>query len=115
MVWEQGAVVVVMTTRVIERGRHKCWQYWPSDAGSSQLHGQFSVTTVAVEAHTDYVVSVLRLVNNKVRRKKCQSYNLGCPDYALHHLEIVCDFSVARKELANITYLMWTLWEHSVT
>uniref|UniRef100_A0A0A9W4L1 Tyrosine-protein phosphatase non-receptor type 9 n=2 Tax=Lygus hesperus TaxID=30085 RepID=A0A0A9W4L1_LYGHE len=85
MVWEQGAVVVVMTTRVIERGRHKCWQYWPSDAGSSQIHGQFAVTTVAVEAHTDYVVSVLRLVNNKTEESRQIEHlqYISWPDYGV--------------------------------
>lgn len=67
MVWEQGTVVVVMTTRVMERSRQKCWQYWPLDEGSSETYGQFTLTTVSVDKQADYVVSVLDLVNNKVK------------------------------------------------
>ncbi|CAB0005075.1 unnamed protein product [Nesidiocoris tenuis] len=96
MVWEQGAVVVVMTTRVVERGRHKCWQYWPSDASANQIHGQFSVTTVAVESHADYVVSYLRLVNNKTEESR-----------HIEHLQYISwpDYGVPENAIAMLEFL----------
>uniref|UniRef100_A0AAZ3R4F8 protein-tyrosine-phosphatase n=1 Tax=Oncorhynchus tshawytscha TaxID=74940 RepID=A0AAZ3R4F8_ONCTS len=35
MVWEQMVLIVVMTTRVVERGRVKCGQYWPKEEGDN--------------------------------------------------------------------------------
>ena len=37
MVWEQRVLVVVMTTRTVERHRTKCGQYWPELEGSESL------------------------------------------------------------------------------
>jgi protein tyrosine phosphatase len=66
MVWEQGTLVVVMTTRVNERGRTKCSQYWPTEEVTSVTHGQFTINTLAVETNPDYIVTFLNLINNKV-------------------------------------------------
>ena len=33
LVWEQRVVVIVMTTRTVERTRTKCGQYWPELEG----------------------------------------------------------------------------------
>lgn len=66
MVWEQQALVVVMTTRVVERGRTKCGQYWEPAEGGTATYGNFSVTTTTVDQHPDYTVSSLQLTNLKV-------------------------------------------------
>ncbi|KAH9629793.1 hypothetical protein HF086_009920 [Spodoptera exigua] len=54
MVWEQGTLVIVMTTRAVERGRVKCGQYWPLADGQHVVYGDFAVTTQAVEHDEDY-------------------------------------------------------------
>jgi len=66
MVWEQQVLVVVMTTRVVERGRTKCGQYWEAEEGGVATYGGFQVTTASVEQHADYTVSSLHLTNLKV-------------------------------------------------
>ncbi len=43
MVWEQRVLVVVMTTKVVERHRTKCGQYWPEDVGAVLTAGPFEV------------------------------------------------------------------------
>lgn len=66
MIWEQQVLVVVMTTRIMERGRTKCGQYWEVEEGGAATYGGFRVTTASVEQHADYTVSSLHLANLKV-------------------------------------------------
>lgn len=65
MVWEQNCLVIVMTTKVMERGRTKCYQYWEAAEGES-VHGNFIVRTTSVDLFTDFTVCRLELVNCKV-------------------------------------------------
>ena len=43
MVWEQEVLVIVMTTRAIEKHKTKCGQYWPDDVGAPPLGNTYSV------------------------------------------------------------------------
>lgn len=64
MVWEQHVLVIVMTTRVMERSRPKCHQYWPEEEISEELlFGPFRITNYSVEKFTDYVITVLQITN----------------------------------------------------
>lgn len=65
MVWEQHCLVIVMTTKVVERGRTKCHQYWEPEEGQA-VHGNFEVRTKSVESNTDFTVCRLEVVNVKV-------------------------------------------------
>lgn len=67
MIWEQHCLVVVMTTRVMERGRVKCGQYWEPTENSSLEFGNFHVRTISIEINEDYTVASLELKNLKVR------------------------------------------------
>lgn len=69
MIWEQHTLVIVMTTRVMERGRPKCHQYWETDVDSEANYGQFTIKTTSIESNSDYTVSTINLTNNKVRKK----------------------------------------------
>lgn len=66
MVWEQRCLVIVMTTRVNERGRIKCGQYWDTQEGSAIEFGPFRIHTTAVVANEDYTVATLELTDIKV-------------------------------------------------
>lgn len=66
MIWEQHTLVIVMTTRVMERGRPKCHQYWETEEGAEATYGYFTVRTVAVETDPNYVVTTISLTNKKV-------------------------------------------------
>ena len=37
MIWEQKVLVIVMTTRTVEKHKNKCGQYWPDDVGAAPL------------------------------------------------------------------------------
>lgn len=86
MVWEQNCLVIVMTTKVMERGRIKCYQYWEPEQGEA-VHGNFAVRTTASDLFTDFTVCRLELVNLKVCEWEPQNrpiYFLGIDLYCLH-------------------------------
>ena len=66
MVWEQQCVVIVMTTRCLERNRAKCGQYWPNHEKEAAEYGYFEVVNLNVELQSDYLISMLHLTNLKV-------------------------------------------------
>lgn len=45
MVWEQSSTTIAMLTTLVEKGRVKCHQYWPS-MGETHEHGALHVTNV---------------------------------------------------------------------
>lgn len=85
MVWEQHCLVIVMTTRVLERGRTKCGQYWETDEGAEWEHGSFRVRTISVESNEDYTVSTLELTNSKTDESRIVSHwqFTSWPDYGV--------------------------------
>ena len=54
MVWEQKTSSVVMMTRLEERARIKCDQYWPSR--SSESYGPITVASVEVQELATYCI-----------------------------------------------------------
>lgn len=67
MVWEQHVLVIVMTTRISERGRPKCVQYWPEDSILEEFSfDQFRITNCSVEKFTDYHITKLQVTNTEV-------------------------------------------------
>ncbi|KAG9434682.1 tyrosine-protein phosphatase non-receptor type 9 [Apis mellifera carnica] len=85
MVWEQQTLVVVMTTRVVERGRTKCAQYWGPEPGDEVQAGGFTVTTLEVDTNPDYTISMLLLTNKKTdeAREVCHMLYTAWPDYGV--------------------------------
>lgn len=85
MIWEQDVVVVVMTTKTVERHRTKCGQYWPEDCGSSLVAGQFEIHNEEMENCQDFVVTHLRVVNSQSEqvRKVCHFQFVSWPDYGV--------------------------------
>ncbi|KAL2724678.1 tyrosine-protein phosphatase non-receptor type 9 isoform X2 [Vespula maculifrons] len=85
MIWEQQTLVIVMTTRVVERGRTKCAQYWGPEPGDEVQAGGFTVTTLEVDINPDYTISMLLLTNNKTdeTREVCHMLYTAWPDYGV--------------------------------
>ncbi|KPP57487.1 hypothetical protein Z043_124782, partial [Scleropages formosus] len=65
MVWEQMVLIIVMTTRVVERGRVKCGQYWPLETGRTEQYGFFHVRNLHVEMFPDFKLTHLELYNTQ--------------------------------------------------
>lgn len=66
MTWEQHCLVIVMTTRVNERGRIKCGQYWEPIDGNTCEFGQYRIRTISIDSNEDYTVASLEITNIKV-------------------------------------------------
>ncbi|XP_072759821.1 tyrosine-protein phosphatase non-receptor type 9 [Anoplolepis gracilipes] len=85
MVWEQQTLVIVMTTRVVERGRTKCTQYWNPEPDYDVQWGGFTITTLEVEKNRDYTISNLLITNTKTdeTREVCHMLYTAWPDYGV--------------------------------
>uniref|UniRef100_S4RBZ9 protein-tyrosine-phosphatase n=1 Tax=Petromyzon marinus TaxID=7757 RepID=S4RBZ9_PETMA len=85
MVWEQRVQVIVMTTRVVERGRVKCGQYWPLDATSSCTFGPFTVTSLHLEKFQDYNLTTLEVHNMQTgeTREVAHYQYMSWPDFGV--------------------------------
>ena len=59
MMWEQRSYTIVMMTRLEERARIKCDQYWPSKG--TQTYGPVYVTLTEIQELASYVVRTFQL------------------------------------------------------
>ncbi|XP_014216580.1 tyrosine-protein phosphatase non-receptor type 9 isoform X2 [Copidosoma floridanum] len=85
MLWEQQILVIVMTTKVVERGKTKCAQYWGPEVGDQVSAGGFTITTLEVDTNPDYTISKLLLTNNKTEetREISHMFYTAWPDYGV--------------------------------
>lgn len=87
MIWEQQVLLIVMTTRTVERCKAKCGQYWPLEVNSSVEYGPYRVTNNDVQYFTDFNITRLTLVNleSDQTRKVTHMQFLSWPDYGVPH------------------------------
>lgn len=81
MVWEQGGVVVVTLTRLMENGVSMCHRYWPEEG--SETYGLYEVHLVSEHVWCDdYLVRSFYLKNLKTSetRTVTQFHYLSWPE-----------------------------------
>lgn len=114
MVWEQHCLVIVMTTRVMERGRVKCGQYWEPTEGGLAEFGCFQIRTMTVESNEDYTVAELELKNTKTDEVRCVSHwqFTSWPDYGVPaSARAMLNFlQRAREKQAEMVRSLGDLW-----
>lgn len=66
MIWSEMVVVIVMTTRTVERCRQKCGQYWPLELDTEEEFGNFKISNKAVETFQDCVITSLEVEDSEV-------------------------------------------------
>lgn len=55
MVWQEGTVVIVMTTKEFERSKNKCVRYWPNKEQTTE-YGRITVKTLSEKPTLDYTL-----------------------------------------------------------
>ncbi|KAH8356207.1 hypothetical protein KR200_006949, partial [Drosophila serrata] len=114
MIWEQQCLVIVMTTRVMERGRVKCGQYWEPTEDSSLEFGNYHVRTISVECNEDYTVASLELRNIKTDEIRNVSHwqftswpDYGVPSSAMAMLNFL---QKVRDKQAELVHALGDTW-----
>ncbi|XP_022454312.1 tyrosine-protein phosphatase non-receptor type 11-like [Delphinapterus leucas] len=85
MVHQENTRVIVMTTREVERGRNKCFRYWPELHGS-QEYGRLRVCNVAEHQAQGYCVrelQVWRADQEESPRTVAHCQYFGWPDHGV--------------------------------
>lgn len=101
MIWEQQSLLIVMTTRTVERARVKCGQYWPSDEGQSCEFGDFRVTNDKIETFQDHHITRLTLTNLSVSKNLNTFQNT-----TINPIK----FSRQNKQSRQVTHMQFLSW-----
>ncbi|KAL4233516.1 hypothetical protein ACF0H5_008197 [Mactra antiquata] len=84
MIWEQNVDTIVMLTKLVENGRHKCDKYWP-DVSEPVYYGDL---VVSVSSESNVSENTIRIIEVKLKDdvKKVYQFcylkwpDMGCPD-----------------------------------
>lgn len=99
MVWMEKTVVIVMTTRTVERCRQKCGQYWPLEENSEEQYGDMRVRNMGLEVSPDYVITRLAVSDAKVSARLILFHNTNADSCIIH-----------QGDEREVTHLLFNSW-----
>ena len=80
MIWQEKSLLVVMTTKVMERGKTKCARYWP-EVEQTEEYGGYTVTNLSEETSKDYTLREFSVSKGDETRRIFHYHFLGWPDH----------------------------------
>ncbi|XP_053390360.1 receptor-type tyrosine-protein phosphatase O-like [Mercenaria mercenaria] len=102
MIWEQNVDTIVMLTKLMEKGRHKCDKYWPN-LGEPVFYGDLVVSLQSESNLSDYTIKIFE-VKMKEKRKMVRHFSylkwpdMGCPETP----ELLLEFVKAVRQYTDL-------------
>ncbi|XP_048244185.1 uncharacterized protein LOC124125214 [Haliotis rufescens] len=93
MIWQEGCTSIVMVTGLVEAGKVKCLQYWPSEKGPEKF-GDVMVTVETETRLANYTITKLAVENEKESERR-DIYHLhftSWPDHGVPDTAALLDF-----------------------
>ena len=106
MLWENSVRHLIMLTRLIERGKKKCEQYWPERVGDGEHVGDMFVTLVNLVTEDMWTIREM-VVRNGTGEKRVvkQMQFTGWPDFEApkHPRDLILFLQRVKLEVAEDT------------
>ncbi|CAD6186285.1 unnamed protein product [Caenorhabditis auriculariae] len=100
MVWQHGAVCVLMLSHHFEHGIQKCGYYWPEIVGDQNKYGEIDVRLVTETESSSFIQREFDLCQGKVTRKLSHYQFLRWADAerAEHDFHLLQFMEIVRKQ-----------------
>ena len=59
LIWQERPCVVVMVTNLVECGKSKCEQYWPSTTAQHASFGPFDISLIEEQIFPNFIKRVI--------------------------------------------------------
>ena len=83
MIWENRVPIIIMVTNLEEKGRNKCYRYWPEKRRQEMQVGSIILTLTTEEEFAEYVIRTITVQNGSEIRVLRQFHFIAWPDHGV--------------------------------